>query len=161
MHLRLVMCSFALLIAVGLTGCATHTLNNRSLWYRVTVPKTWNPGNDAVIRSTKGDSLIISRVRDDSALEAIVRSRRKAFEIAMSGFVVESERWIKVNGFRAWKLVGTHRKGDLETVHVKVVVDAKQYKYYMEFRTPSESYRDKREVITNIIRSLMIQIPEY
>lgn len=154
--LCLVMMSF-----VGLLGCATHTLRNEQLWYTVAVPNAWQPGSDAIIRSPKGDVLQITRVRDDGSLESVVESRRKAFQISMTGFVIESEQWLKVHGHKAWKLVGTHRTKNDEVVHVKVIVDAKDYKYFIEFRTPSETYRRRRKAIKAIIKSFSFKIPDY
>lgn len=148
-------------VAFALSGCATYTLNNQQLWYKINVPTTWKPNASAVIESKKGDTLEISRVRDDGSLESVVRSRRKAFQISMTGFVIESEKWLKVGGFKAWQLIGTERKKSDEVVHVKVIIDAKDYKYFLEFRTPSESYRKKRKIIRAIVRSMSIKIPEY
>lgn len=155
--------SLLILVVVGLgfSACKTQTLHNRQLWYKVSVPNTWKAGQDAVIRSDKGDVLEISRVRDDGSLESVVESRRRAFQISMAGFVIESEKWLKVSGHKAWQLVGTHRKKDSEVVHIKIIVDAKEYKYFLEFRTPSESYRKRRPIIREVIRSFFFKIPSY
>ena len=149
------------LLCFGLFGCSTYTLHNRDLWYSLAVPKTWKANKSSVIRSQKGDVLVITRFRDDSSLDDFIRSQRRAFQIEKADFVTEDEAYIKVNGRKAWRMVGTDKTKDNEQVWVLVFVDMGQYKYRLWFRTPSESFRGQQKKINEVVKSFYVKIPEY
>ena len=152
---------FCVVWGVGLTGCATHTLRNQDLWYSISVPKTWKAGENSAIKGPKGDVLVITRFRDDSSLDSFIQSQRRAFQIEKSDFVTEDEAYIKVNGRKAWRMVGTDKNKDNEQVWVLVFVDMGQYKYRLWFRTPSESFRKQQKKINRVVQSFFVKIPEY
>ncbi len=153
--------SLAVILLLGSTGCSTYTLRNRDLWYSISVPKTWKPGKNSVIQSKKGDSLVITRFRDDGSLSGFIRSQRRAFQIEKADFVVEDEAWIKVNGRKAWRMVGTDKTKDNEQVWMLVFVNTGQYKYRLWFRTPSESFRQRQKAFNEVVNSFLVKIPEY
>jgi hypothetical protein len=156
-------CFIGLALFIATSGCAGRVLRNVELWYWLSVPKNWKAGKDGLIKSDQGDLLRISRWRDDSPLERFVDSQRRAIQIDRAGFVIEDETWINVARRKSWKMVGTHRQTDInrEDTWVYVIVDTGQYKYMLEFITPSEQYLERRTIIDGIVRSFGYKIPEY
>ena len=154
---------YSLIFGGLLGGCTTKNIKNKKLWYQLTVPKTWTQNTQGVLSSGQGDFLRISRWFDDSPLSRFVSSQRKAIEIERVGFVTEDESWITLAKCKSWKMVGTHKqpKKNREDTWVYVIINTGQYKYMLEFLTPSENYKQRQLIFNKIIQSFAYHIPEY
>lgn len=145
-----------------LAGCSTKTIRNADLWYTLSVPADWQI-EEGRLSSPQKDALKVVRLRDDSPLEQLVQSTRRSIQIEMPGYVMETEDFIKVNGKNAWRIIGTFKptKNSADVTMIKVIVDAGQYKYILDFTTLSENYNQRKEPLQQIIDSFSYKIPEY
>lgn len=155
--MRVLACVVLLILSAG---CTVNTLHNQELWYRISVPKTWKTQGTAML-SGQGDSLQVTRIRDDSSLEAFVQSQRQAFQIEKADFVTEDEAWLTIHNRKAWRMVGTDKAGGKDEVWILVFVDVGQYKYRLWFKTPNDTFRQREKGLNEILRTFVVKIPEY
>lgn len=149
-----------LLLVVSSAGCVVRTLHNQELWYWISIPKTWKIQGTTLV-SGEGDSLLVTRIRDDGSLENFVQSQRQAFQIEKADFVTEDEAWLSINGRKAWRMVGTDKTGGKDEVWVLVFIDVGQYKYRLWFKTPNDTFRQREKGLNEILRTFVVKIPEY
>lgn len=149
-----------LVLMAGLLGCNTRTLRNADLWYQLSVPKAWKIRGTTIV-SGQGDSIDITRFRDDSNLERFVDSQRRAFKIEKADFVIDDEAWVKVVGRKAFRMVGTDKGKNTETVWLLVFVDVGQYKYRLWIKTPNDTYRSREKTLNAIVNTFVVKLPEY
>lgn len=149
-----------LALATGLSGCNTRTLRNPDLWYTVSVPKAWKAVGTTIV-SQAGDSIDITRFRDDSSLESFVESQRRAFKIEKADFVIDDEAWVKVQKRKAFRMVGTDKGKGQDTVWILVFVDVGEYKYRLWIKTPNDTFRKREKTLNTIVQSFVVTLPEY
>ncbi len=103
--------SFLLLFLLSLGACKTKTVVQKQLWYQITLPKKWKVVSPSKLQSPDAQPTTISiiRRRDDGSLESYAKAQRESLKIEIPDFQEEDSAFFKINGRRAWKLVGVFR----------------------------------------------------
>jgi hypothetical protein len=145
-----------------LLACETRQIRNESLWYTVSVPKTWSIKNN-MIDSGQGDTMKVVRLPDDAPLENLIESTRRSIQMEMTGFETETEDTLKIQGNEAWRIIGTFRpsKDAPESTLIKVLINAGKYKYVIDILTPAEQYKERKKIFEQAIQSFTFEIPKY
>jgi len=140
------------------SSCATMTLRNQTLKYSVAVPKTWKPQANGTILSENEDVLVrVRRLRTGAGLSSVVTSLRRSFEIEVFELSTEFENWGKLKKkYPSWFFLCQYKRGKPRRLVklYKVVVNAGDYKYVLDFEFTKGSYSKYKKVFREILESL-------
>ena len=151
---------------LAFSGCKTKTVVQKKFWYQITLPKKWKVLSPTSLQSPDPDPtrLTIVRRRDSGSLESYAKAQIESLQIEIPDFQQEDQQYFKIQGRRAWKLVGVFRPKGPNTprvVRIKVYVASRDYKYDLTILLPAEAYRSRRKGLDKILKTFRFTIPEY
>ena len=148
-------------MVVGLTllaSCSGAWKYHReaSMGLRIRVPKTWQVGGRGTLVAPDGFSLTIRVTRDRNPLAKVATATRSSIPDEIPTFSVEGDGYRKVQGRRAWYIKGSYQAGSAWKTSLTVVVDYNKLKYFFTFYDHTSRFAKRKQLIEQILRSLLV-----